>query len=108
MMIWLVLCSTPEFLEGGLRHVSMFASLAAHFQVDDRFSGREFVCGDIPEMCCFHMVQCGWCGRRGAHGTRPRACIHNVCQRVKIIIVVTGDFPCAKDDVYDKHIVEVG
>ena len=33
--------------------------------------------------------------------------LHNVCQRVKIIIVVTGDFPCAKDDVYDKHIAEV-
>ena len=108
MMILLVMCSTPEFLEGGLHHVSMFVSLAAHFQVDDRFSGREFVCVDIPEMCCFHMVQCGWCGRRGAHVTRPRACTHNVCQRVKIIIVVTGDFPCAKDDVYDKHIAEVG
>ena len=27
---------------------------------------------------------------------------------MKIIIVVTGDFPSAKDDVYDKHIAEVG
>ena len=42
-------------------------------------------------------------GRRGAHGTRPRARI----QRVGIIVVSGGAFS-AKDDVYDKHRAEVG
>ena len=51
--------------------MNMFASVAAHFQVDDRFSGREFECVDIPEMCCFHMTWFNVAGVEDEERTAP-------------------------------------